>query len=64
VKALNGDKATCPNDYFVAYLQALLAVLKDDVMNFFMSFMLRESLKGASTPLLLPLFLKRMSGEY
>jgi len=64
VKALNGDKATCPYDYFVAYFQALLAVLKDDVMNFFMSFMLRESLKGASTPLLLPLFLKRMSGEY
>lgn len=38
VKALNGDKATCPNDYSVAYFQALLAVLKDDVMNVFHEF--------------------------
>lgn len=58
LKALNGNKASGPNGFSLAFFQSCLEVLKEDVMNF----MLETSLKGDSVTFLLPL-LPRKKGQ-
>jgi len=58
VKAMNGDKASGPNGFFMAFFQVCWVVLKEDIMKVFRDFHASGKFKRSLIPMFIALISK------